>query len=62
MSKVDPIFLEALEASMTKEKLVEKIKELLKTNNDLDFLLGLKKEEIERLVACIRDRVDKVGE
>ncbi len=60
--KVDPIFLEALEASMTKEKLVEKIKELLKTDNDLDFLLGLKKEEIERLVACIRDRVDKVGE
>jgi hypothetical protein len=47
---------------MTKEKLVEKIKELLKTDNDLDFLLGLKKEEIERLVACIRDRVDKVGE
>jgi hypothetical protein len=26
------------------------------------FLLGLKKEEIERLVVCIRDRVDKVGE
>ncbi len=47
---------------MTKEKLVEKIKELLKTDNDLDFLLGLKKEEIERLVACIRDRVHKVGE
>jgi len=33
----------------------------LKTDNDLDFLLELKKEEIERLVACIRDRVDKVG-
>jgi len=62
MSRVDPIFLEVLEASMTKEKLVEKIKELLKTDNDLDFLLGLKKEDIERLVACIRDRVDKVGE
>ena len=49
-------------ASMTKDKLVEKIKELLKTDNDLDFLLGLKKEELERLVACIRDRVDQVGE
>ena len=47
---------------MTKEKLVEKIKELLKTDNNLDFLLGLKKEELERLVACIRDRVDQVGE
>jgi len=46
---------------MTKEKLVEKIRDLLKTDNDLDFLLELKKEEIERLVACIRDRVDKVG-
>jgi hypothetical protein len=46
---------------MTKEKLVEKINELLKTDNDLDFLLGLKKEEIERLVACIRDRVGQVG-
>jgi hypothetical protein len=47
---------------MTKEELVEKIKELLKTDNDLDFLLGLKKQDLERLVACIRDRVDKVGQ
>jgi len=45
---------------MTKEKLVEKIKELLKADNDLDFLLELKKEELERLVACIRDRVDRI--
>ncbi len=45
---------------MTKEKLVDKIKELLNTDNDLDFLLGLKNEEIERLVACIRDRVDRI--
>ena len=47
---------------MTKDKLVDKIKEILRTDNDLDFLLELKKEEIERLVACIRDRVDQVGE
>ncbi len=47
---------------MTKEELVGKIKELLKTDNNLDFLLELKKVEIERLVACIRDRVDQVGE
>jgi hypothetical protein len=46
---------------MIKEKLVGKIKELLRMDNDLDFLLGLKKEEIESLVACIRDRVDHVG-
>ncbi len=48
-----------LMAGMTKEKLVEKIQELLKTDNDLDFLLGLKREELETLVACIRDRVDQ---
>ncbi len=42
---------------MTKEKLVEKIRELLKTDIDLNFLLMLKEEELERLVACIRDRV-----
>jgi hypothetical protein len=47
-------------AGMTKDKLVEKIKELLKTDIDLDFLLELKKEELERLVACIRDRVDRI--
>ena len=46
---------------MTREKLVEKIKEFLKTDINLDFLLELKKEEIERLIACIRDRVDQVG-
>jgi hypothetical protein len=46
---------------MTKEKLVEKIKELLKTDIDLDFLLILEEQELERLVACIRDRVDQVG-
>ncbi len=44
---------------MTKEKLVEKIRELLKTDGDLSFLLILKKEELERLVACIRHRVDQ---
>ena len=47
---------------MTKDKLVEKIREILRTDNDLDFLLELKKEELERMVACIRDRVDQVGE
>ncbi len=45
---------------MTKEELVGKITELLKTDNNLDFLLELKKEELERLVACIRDRVDRI--
>ena len=44
---------------MPKEELVEKIRELLKTDNDLNFLLELKKENLESLVACIRDRVDQ---
>ncbi len=38
---------------MTKDELVEKIEELLKTDINLNFLLRLKKEEVERLVACI---------
>ena len=46
---------------MTKEKLVDKIRELLKTDTDLDFLLALKNEDLERLVACIRDRIDQIG-
>lgn len=44
---------------MTKEKLVEKIQELLKADADLDFLLDLKKENLETLIAYIRDRVDR---
>ena len=33
---------ETMGAGMTKDKMVDKIKELLKTDNDLDFLLELK--------------------
>ena len=47
--------------TMIKEKLVEKIKELLKADSDLNFLLELRREDLEKLLACIRDRVDKVG-
>jgi len=47
---------------MTKEELVGKIAELLKTDNDLSFLLQLKGKEIETLIACIRDRVDNLVE
>ena len=45
---------------MTKEKLIEKIRALLKIDDELDFLLTLQKEELERLVAFIRHRVDQV--
>jgi hypothetical protein len=47
--------------NMTDEELVEKIKELLKTDVDLDFLLMLKREDLEKLVARIRARIDQVG-
>jgi hypothetical protein len=46
---------------MTKEELVQKIRELLNTDNDLNFLLELQKKEIETLIACIRDRVEQIG-
>ena len=46
---------------MTDEELVKKIKELLNTDADLDFLLVLKRKDLEKLVACIRGRVDQVG-
>ena len=42
---------------MTKEKLIEIVQGLLKTDADLSFLLQLKKAELETLVARIRDRV-----
>ena len=46
---------------MTKEKLIEIIKGLLKTEADLSFLLQLRTGELETLVACIRARVDQIG-
>jgi hypothetical protein len=42
---------------MTKEKLIETIQRLLKTDADLSFLLALNKSEIETLLACIRHEV-----
>ena len=46
---------------MTKEELVERIRKLLRTDDDLNFLLQLKVEELETLIANIRERVDQVG-
>ena len=47
---------------MTKEKLVKKNEELPKADVDLSFQLGLDKEILEILIACIRDRVDHIRE
>jgi len=44
---------------MKKEKLIEKIKEILKTDFDLNYLSILKQEELENLIACIRYRIDQ---
>jgi hypothetical protein len=44
---------------MTKDELIENIKVLLEMDEDLGFLLTLKQEELERLLAFIRDRVDQ---
>ena len=49
------------EMDMTNDELVKKIEELLNTDADLDFLMVLKKKDLEKLVACIRGRVDQVG-
>ena len=46
---------------MTQEELVERIKGLLKTDEDLSFLLKLGAEELKIPVARIRERVDQVG-
>ena len=46
---------------ITKEKLVEIIKGLLGTDADLNFLMKLDEDELETLVACIRDRVEQAG-
>jgi hypothetical protein len=43
---------------MSKEKLIEILQRVLKTDADLDFLLKLDTKELETLVACIRDRVE----
>jgi hypothetical protein len=48
-----------MDKDMNKEKLVRIIQELLVTDQDLSFLAELKKEQLERLVACIRDRIDR---
>jgi hypothetical protein len=47
---------------MTKQELLDKIAELLRTDIDLSFLLTLEKKQLETLVACIKDRVDHIGE
>ena len=50
-----------VQGKMTNEQLLEKIKALLKADHDLKFLLSLKKEDLETLIACVRDRIDQLN-
>jgi hypothetical protein len=43
---------------MTKEELITVLKRVLKTDADLEFLMKLDINELEILVASIRDRVE----
>jgi len=43
---------------MIKEKLIQLLQRLLKTSENIDFLKELKKEDLEILVAIIRERVE----
>jgi hypothetical protein len=47
-----------LKGIMTKEKLIEIIQGVLKSDCDLGFLLQLEESELETLAACIRDRIE----
>jgi len=46
---------------MNKTELLEIIKKLLKTENNLDFLLNLPESDLETLVVCIREWFDGLG-
>jgi len=46
---------------MKKEHLINILLGILKTDVDLSFLKRLEENEIETLIACIRERVDQAG-
>ena len=50
------------QGEMNKEKLVKIIQELLKTGDELDFLMELRREDLEKLCASIRDGIYRSGE
>ena len=44
---------------MSKEELIKILQKILKTETNLDFLLKLKKEDLESLVAVVRGRLEE---
>ena len=47
------------EVTLTKDRLIEIIGGLMRTDADLSFLLKLEEAELETLVASIRERIDQ---
>jgi hypothetical protein len=43
---------------MRKEELVGILQKLLQTDMELDFLGKLESEDLKKLIACVRDKVD----
>ena len=44
---------------MRKEELLVILRKLLQTDTELDFLGKLEPEDLEKLIACVRDKVDQ---
>jgi len=44
--------------SISKEDLIKILQKILKTETNLDFLLEIKKEDLEKLAAVVRDRLE----
>jgi hypothetical protein len=44
--------------SMGKDDLLKTLQTLLKTDASFNFLMALKKEDLEKLVVAVRDRVE----
>ena len=44
---------------MTKEDLVDLLRKILSTDADLDFLSDLGPRELETLISCIRQRIER---
>ncbi len=43
---------------MGKEALIEVIRKVLKTDLSLSFLMKLEREELEKILVCIRERLE----
>jgi len=50
-----------VDKTLRKEKLLAKIRELLTTDLNLDFLLRWEDEELESLFVSLRDKLSKRG-